>query len=336
MLKSVKMVNGSLWILNMLLCLVVAVYAFNFLIFPEKVDLLAGLPQEKPRGQVKARRDPHHNKANYQSIWNLLNPIEKIVVRTAETPKPQPSVNLESMLEIEGTWPNQDDPKRAAAFLKYLPSSKSIFASYGKPILDPDGQPISQLAGVQVVEVYARKVVFNVNGVRVELKAKEDTDALTGTSPVSLTPTHPSHRDTTTPLPAPVDTTGEPKVAYDPANYQTHKTFERPDGGSTWEVDAKERDWITQHQGYVLEQELSLVPYADGGVKIDSIKGNSIVAARGFMPGDVVKSVNGKPVRGLADAKLLTNDPAIKNASTLTVVVDRAGKLITMDYRLKK
>ncbi|OHB77241.1 MAG: hypothetical protein A2Z34_05020 [Planctomycetes bacterium RBG_16_59_8] len=330
-MRTARLINNLLWFVNLALCCAVAVFAFNFLIFPEPRDLLRDLPQE-PKRAARVKAPPSINKALYRELWSLPNPLEKpppveekIQVVALRSP-------LESLLEIRGTMPNQDFPERACAFLRYIPGNTEIFAAYGKPILDPDGKEIPDLQRVTLVEVYAARVVFKVGDQRVELKAKkEESGTLVGTaSPDGGRPT----KRVSIPENAPENEL-KPPTPYDPANYQT-KIVEETMTKKSWEVDGQERDWIIQNQERVLSEEITLLPYAGGGVKIDAINGQSVVAARGFMPGDVVKSVNGKPVNSVEDGRRLSKDPTIRNAPMLSIVVDRAGQLVTVEYKVKK
>jgi S1-C subfamily serine protease len=66
-----------------------------------------------------------------------------------------------------------------------------------------------------------------------------------------------------------------------------------------------------------------------GGVEVGGTRPDSPAARAGFLPGDLVEAIDGRPVRALADLLALTTDPA-RPAATATV--RRAGRVL--DLRL--
>lgn len=331
-----KTINTTLWILCMVLCLAIALFAFNYLILPEYDNLLADLPQDKKqKSDLPGGANVHFKDSYYTSVWTTPNPIKKIPPPEVITEKVKPPL-LASLIDIDGTAPNQDQPEKAGAFLRFIPRNTILFASYAKPICDGDGKPIPELTGVQIVEVYPQRVVFKFNNDRIELKVKTETTSFQlDTEKSGLTAGQPAPTGGARQPVPPIPSIPEfPPTPYDSANYSTRKA-EASSTRTVWEVDPKERDWVVQNQSS-LSSEIAVVPYASGGVKVDSIKGESVFAARGFMPGDVIKSVNGKPVNTIADADALAKDPAIANAKALLIIIDRAGRQMSIEYQLKK
>jgi len=89
----------------------------------------------------------------------------------------------------------------------------------------------------------------------------------------------------------------------------------------------------TQIVRQVLHPYVRPVGYPSGGFEIDSVPSGSILDKRGFKLGDIIRSVNGEPVRSRAD--LLMHFQALRTGdeSTLRIVLDRAGELMIVEYR---
>ncbi len=74
-----------------------------------------------------------------------------------------------------------------------------------------------------------------------------------------------------------------------------------------------------------------------GGVKITFMRKNSIVGKlSGLQAGDVVKAVNGKPIRNMADAMRIYRELMASNAKSVTVEIERNGQRRTILYTLTK
>ena len=82
-----------------------------------------------------------------------------------------------------------------------------------------------------------------------------------------------------------------------------------------------------------MDSDFQVSPNAGGGVRIEGVAPGSIGAARGMMPGDVVRDINGQALNSIADLRQLMNNPAFKNQNGLRVTVERAGKPVVMEYR---
>ncbi len=61
--------------------------------------------------------------------------------------------------------------------------------------------------------------------------------------------------------------------------------------------------------------------------RVDSIQPESAAAAAGFQPGDLVLSINGRPIESFAEMQRIVSTSA---GETLTIVVDRAGVQLTL------
>ena len=65
---------------------------------------------------------------------------------------------------------------------------------------------------------------------------------------------------------------------------------------------------------------------------ITSVRTGSIVSKRGILAGDVVKSINGRPLKSLADLKTMMSG-SINRSLKLRLTLERAGKSMVIEYR---
>jgi S1-C subfamily serine protease len=76
-----------------------------------------------------------------------------------------------------------------------------------------------------------------------------------------------------------------------------------------------------------------VVPYAGGGLRFDGVAPDSIGAARGLLPGDVLREVDGRPVAGMSDLRPLLDYPNATPPQNLRLTIERAGKPLLLEYR---
>ncbi|OHB69833.1 MAG: hypothetical protein A2W23_06605 [Planctomycetes bacterium RBG_16_43_13] len=313
-MKRLKLLKNSLVFLDVILIIGIIVFLFNSFLFPANINWLSDMPK---KDSVKTNITPPPPIQYYKVISLLPNPIEAPKKTDSPLRDTRP---LAGLLQVEGTMPNSKDPKKASALLQILTKKQNVLVYYGEEILDQDGNKVSGLEGVKIVEVYFNKVVFDNNGKREELSAP-DTDA----PPIS------SGIDTMKKIP-PSTTFSRP---YDSKEFSTDLVKDDVNK-KEWEVDERERDWLMQNHEVVLNSDLTFSFASGGGVKIDSVNSGSIVSARGFQSGDIIKTINGMEVKSYDEANKMFKDKALRNSSKVTVVIDRAGRDITIEYRLKR
>jgi hypothetical protein len=107
-------------------------------------------------------------------------------------------------------------------------------------------------------------------------------------------------------------------------------------GTNHWQMGPGEVQWWDRNGEKVLE-EVALQQEKDpetgrpAGVRIRSFSDSSMLKARGLLPGDVVKSINGTPVNSKQEAVAYVKGPG-KDATRFVVVVERKGRLVTFTY----
>ena len=68
------------------------------------------------------------------------------------------------------------------------------------------------------------------------------------------------------------------------------------------------------------------------GFEITSIRPGSLIEETGLQPGDVILSVNGRPVSGDTDGRRL--DAELKHEDRFWLVVDRSGEIRNLYYQV--
>lgn len=145
------------------------------------------------------------------------------------------------------------------------------------------------------------------------------------------------------PPPEPANTM-EPQDNLPPTGVEADKfnTTQDPNDPNKYDVDPDEKEWMTANEERI-GKEISAVPYkltSDGiacdGFIINKITPGSLLEKRGLKQGDIIKSINGKPIKTTAEAKKMLKDPTIRSSNTITVEIERAGKSIIKTYATKK
>jgi len=71
-------------------------------------------------------------------------------------------------------------------------------------------------------------------------------------------------------------------------------------------------------------------------LQVTSVNPGSIAEARGIKGQDVIRSVNGAQVMGLADLKKIQTQMAASKTTTMTLELERAGRIVYIEYRTVK
>jgi len=350
-MKKIKLLKVLLYCLDAVLVIVAIGVVFNFLFSEDKSikNILNDLPKNdesilKDYQEPPVKKD-FYDLSFYGVISQLPNPIE-----IKESQKGTSITNLPVLakfIEIQGTMPNAKDPKMATVFIKLKNNGKTVMVSYGEPILDENGKEIPELQGVKLVEVYFDVVVFDNNGKREELKIS-DTESAVATADMvpdnqppfgrPLYRRHPGDRRFPENQGTPTKKQGDIVIPVSP-NPETlpynSKLVEDMPNKQVWDIDYQEMLWANANQDKIMGQ-ATLSVYSGGGIKINAIQPNSILQQRGFMPGDVVKSINGTPLNSIADIQNVISILKTQGIQEVTVTVNRAGRDVAITYRLPK
>ena len=304
-MRQVKLVNGVLWGANVLLGVGIFVYAFYFLIFPVRPNYLKEVTEDAG-GSDRGRRAPPP--AEYSVLRNLVNPVVPRGVETSGAPQMS---EIERVAKLLGTNRIMDRPGSDVAYLQVLPTGQFVNAYIGQPVVYRD-QTINELRGWTLVRLTEAGALFT-NGVK-EAELKRDDISASAVGAVGRVK-GPSG--------------GGGGGPFDPDQSKSRRTA-ATDTHESWLVDRDEVQWAMQNVEDLLG-EVALSAYPSGGVKIDSV--GSFASKRGFVEGDVVKKVNGYPLRDPSDLINYANNPQFRNAGAMVVEVERAGRMYTLDFR---
>lgn len=320
-MNRIKAIRLGLWCLNLLLVVLVVVFAFNNLLFPA-VSISSEDDSIKPLGPPPSEPGVDRTSSSYTVIWVVPNPMEKkpVVIEGGMEQNVRPLSSFATLVAVDL---NSAHPQKSSAVLKLQDGSYAT-AYAGRPVVGSDGQPVALLTGYLLVEVYLDRVVFEREGRhREELRIDSAGGGKAMESNPSST-TLSSGKPLATPAQQPQTNTQD---------FSSAMVLDTPER-KAWAIDAREREWVSQNQDQMLG-DVSLSPYASGGVRLDRIREGSFILSRGYQEGDVIKSINGREVKSLSEAQTIVKDPAIRNSNTLIVVVNRAGRLVTLEYALK-
>jgi hypothetical protein len=287
--------NRALWGLNALLATALLAFVGRYLVAPPRVDRLRDVD---PSAASSSPPRPRPAPASEEALIHLHNPLRK-----PEGPNPSPP--FEAILK--GALPTSQSGN-GVAFIRSSSSQTETIARVGEEILR-NGKPAPEFAGWILSELGRDLAVFeNRLGERFVLRIE----------PVLTAPSDEERR--------PPSRQGE---AYRPELYRS-RLLASTDAREIWGIDAGELDWAAQNSPQVLNQDAQISPCAGGGMRIDTLNSGSMAAARGLKPGDILREVNGRPLRSLGDLQSVFSDPP---KSVLQLTLERAGKPIVLEYR---
>jgi hypothetical protein len=241
-------------------------------------------------------KPPKQAMNDYTALKTLPNPVTP----KSPTGTPQPGENFPA--KLLGAHPGVDEGGAAVAFLVVTTTNQGVNAYQGEPI------------------TYRGELVNELRGWTLLRLTETGADFTNGSKTVSL------RRDEAAVAAMPAGPVGKP---FDIGQSKS-KRLNMTDSTDSWTLDRAEITWAIENAEQLLSG-VELSAYPNGGVKIDSA--GPIAGQRGFMDGDIVKSVNGRRISDRSDLINLANDPAMKNAMALTILVERAGRPFTLDFR---
>ena len=306
-MMNAKRANAFLWIGNVCLIIGIVAFAFQFLIFPEARTLDVAPPISLPP-LVQAQ-----DLIDTTALAKLTNPLLP--------PKqgPEDPKAAQGPIRLIGTDSIVGDPKSHVAYLEILLRRLNVNAYVGEPVRDEStGLEVPELKDHLLKSVTPKTATFTYPGGEKVLQIEEIT--------ASAAPTGPG------PLVIPGVAAGTP---WDPAKFTTKKNPARSNEvQEAWDIDKREAEWAAANVDTIL-QGVSLEPYAGGGLKINALPDGSFAAERGFRTGDVIRAVNSQPVDSMAKLTDVMKGLS-RNATTLTVQVDRSGRIYTLSYTVPR
>ena len=96
-------------------------------------------------------------------------------------------------------------------------------------------------------------------------------------------------------------------------------------------MDPEEIKWAMANFESEMASNVTVSPTANG-LRITGIN-SGIGLSRGLKANDVLRSVNGHAMKSLTDIKKMQNDPRNERRRSMTIVVQRAGRNMVLEYR---
>lgn len=298
-MKRIVLATNLVWGLNFLAAFGIFLFAFVFILFPPQQPASEYAKWEKKSRPPKPKEEVI-DRGKFAPAWAArLGDVTKKEVAG-------PS-GLETKVEVAGVM-KMADRKKSLAFINILGGAEQQRVKEGDTVL-----------GAKVKEIRTASVVFDDGGRELELFTKRAALSM------KKTPVKPVN--------------GGDKQPTGPGDFSTKKVNEAADRVD-WELDAREIDYVDANAEQILAQ-VKLSPYAvEGGemagMVIDEVTPGSFAAERGFLKGDIVKSVNGKTLNSLEDIRKMAETDEAKGKDTITIAVERAGRKIDMVFKVKK
>lgn len=294
-MKQVKLFNGLLWGLNILMGVAIVIFAFNFLLFPKPQD-----PLNLDFGEEVLQAGPGRT-TNYTLLSALPNPVVK--GSTAGTDLNVRPAEFQSVTLI-GTWP-------PTAFIRV--GNRETQAEVGQPIMF-DGVEMQEVRGWKLIHVDSDTATFSDGQRQVRLQ-KAGGEGLTGLDTVG-----PGVKRRP-------DLVGK---EYDFSKSKT-KLLQDTDTRKVYGMDPEEIAWAQANFDQILANDFTFDPSGSGGLRITEVRNGSIGSLRGVEKDDILKTVNNTPITGLAELKnLKDNQP--KGQRTLSLTIERSGRTIEIQY----
>lgn len=301
-MRQIKLLNGFLWFLNVLLGLGIFVFAVIFLIIQKSPNHLENVREEAPGG---GPRRSGQQQLDFSVLRNLPNPV----VPRSGTDGPKPKSKIEQEAKFLGGYRIEDRADSEVAFLQVIRTGQYVNAYRGETIRQR-GQVVAELQGWTLKRLTASGAVFTDGQMEVELRRDDLVASM-------LAPAGGGARK------------GKGGKEFDLAGSGSKKTAST-DNHESWVIDRDEIDWAFNNVEQLLS-EVALSPYSSGGVKIDAAGG--FASQRGLLDGDVIKKVNGFQVKDPMDLRNLANNPQFRNAGAMVIEIERAGRVFTIDFR---
>jgi hypothetical protein len=337
---QIKFLRKLLWVTNTLLVLGIVAYALFFFILggarkrgaqPAEKILGGRLPSAAPDVEQKKLKP-----------WTLFGPVHELVidgeppVEVTQDPEAGPVETVPPLArDYKLRWiaVNLRDPSGSWAHLEYTSGDKKLvtvqvgeFVEYTRTLQRKDGD--WQLVSVELTETGEEKAVFR----------REDSD-----ESVTLLAERAEPGQLGKGAP------GEPKALVvnegpgvglyqkQPRERPTREAIEIRD--NEFEVPPEEQSWWSDYGEEELTDKVALETAKVGGKAVGlmfkSVEKKSMVARRGVKSGDILKSINGKPVRSRQEVINYVNGEG-KGLKTYTILIERNGKDITKTYHVKK
>jgi len=281
-------------------------------------------------------RAPKKQDQTLRKAIDFYDPIRKVNVRGVEPPKPidpsklassAPAIQLnplETVVELKGTLLSAPDSKLSGAFVVWKDSQISEKDKKNRVLIfEGDAFPPPYDKKYKVARIDARAmIVVDENGKEMPaLKLKELTLTMTSSRP-GAGESRPG---------------GDLAAESRPSDYAPPSETTKKSETEYW-VSADDAKKIADEGLDLIGREVHTAPYLDPktkrptGLRITLIRPNSVASKFGLKEGDVVRELNGTPIKSTSDIYTFSQEnPTVKN---LALSFERYGRTVTLTYVL--
>jgi hypothetical protein len=345
-MKTVKLLGRFIWALNLLLAAGIILWTFKFVLFRKpQPPIVQNSVLEDPGAPVQSAAAKRHDIASIVGpIRDVVGPAKLSGDGTGTSAASLAGLpDLAKLVKVVG-HAISTDPAESMVFLdivgknrqKVLTTGESLVVSRSKQTVAEDASEVSggDRALATVLEITDKAVTFDYAGgkVLINVDLVSDNETATAAAPrEGVGAKNTATKPTANLAPAKLDNSALPS-----GEGKDFKSQIDPQNPNRWFIDPVEKQYALDNEEKLLG-EVKLRPYqlADGkvgGIIVDDVQPGSIANKRGLMVGDVVKQVNGQPVDSMRTAQSFFRDPAIRASNRVVVVIDRAGREMTMEF----
>ncbi len=301
-MAQVKLVNGLLWAVNVLVGVGIVLFAFQFLLFAKRSDDL-GITIDDDATPTVGKSAPKR----YDLLAMLPNPLTKESKPTGTDPTTY-AAGFPPGLKMIGSM-------GTTAFFERDPTVQAQ-ADVNGPLFLHERDKEYEVAGWILVHFDSESATFRDQSGQTQVVRVGQPSTMMGDGPS----TRGGRKNWA----------GQP---YDPENFRRTRRVSEGGDREMWEVDGDESEWLNQNFEAALGQ-CQYRPSAAGGLEITYIEEGSVGTLRGLKQGDVIRSINGTPIKSIEDLRKIQGKSG--RATTMNLVLDRAGAPYTIVYRITK
>ncbi|KAF0241300.1 MAG: hypothetical protein FD180_4519 [Planctomycetota bacterium] len=296
-MKRIALATNLTWGLNFIAAFGIFLFAFVYILFPPHKPPANYEKQAKGFERTVKKVEGPVDRGKFAPMWAAR--LGDVTVKATAGPS-----GLETKVEVAGVM-RTPERKKSLAFINILSGGEQQRVKEGDSVL-----------GARVKEIRSASVVFDDGGKDLEIFTKRAALMMKGATPKI------------------------PKGAKEPSSpgeFKTKKTGETADR-TEWEVDAREFKFLGDNADSILGQ-VKLRPYATEGGEIaglilDDMSPGSFAAERGFLKGDIVKSVEGQALTSLEDVKKMASSAEFEKKGGVSITIERAGRSIEMVFKI--
>ncbi|MGH7150373.1 MAG: PDZ domain-containing protein [Planctomycetota bacterium] len=214
------------------------------------------------------------------------------------------------------------------------------YVQYKDPTLEKTAEPLLSVgdslpaphSAIQVKAIHQDRVVFQRTG-------EKDEEVVVRENEISAELVHGVLGDgggPTTGLPTSAPAS-RPAIKA-PRDWPATTTEEKP---NKWKISASDVEEVTARANEIVGTgEITVTPHyrrgesSASGLRIGSIKPGSILDTKGLKPGDIVRSINGTPVR--SKEQVIEYIQAHPDLRSFTIEIERLGRPLTLQYSLPR